>query len=281
MDERLEELEEKVEEILRKGREERRVKDEEYYEVKQLVFDNRTVRNLLKLFNKGVLNDLTWIVSSGKESVVLAGRGAGIEVAVKVHRVHTANFKRYLDYIAGDHRFVPIKDKEKLVYVWAKKEFRNLKRMWENGVNVPKPVDLAGNVVVMEFIGEGSVPAPLLREVELLESPREVRDTIIEDVRKCYLKAGLVHGDLSEYNLMYWKGKPWIIDVSQAVVLEHPLSYSLLLRDLERVVNFFKRRYGLNSIDVRELADELVRERDLLEGDKSSDTQGESGRPDR
>ncbi|MCS7102811.1 MAG: serine protein kinase RIO [Candidatus Korarchaeum sp.] len=272
MNERLEELEERVEEILRRGKEEKRIKDEEYYEVKQLVFDNRTVRNLLKLFNKGILDDLTWIVSSGKESVVLAGRGAGVEVAVKVHRVYTANFKRYLDYIVGDHRFVPVKDKEKLINTWARKEFRNLLRMWESGVNVPKPVDLAGNIVVMEFIGEGSIPAPLLREVEGLKSPREVRDAIIDDVRRCYLNAGLVHGDLSEYNIMYWKGRPWIIDVSQAVVLEHPLSYSLLLRDLERVINFFKRRYGLNSIDARELADGLVRERVLLEGDKGTDT---------
>ena len=272
MDESLEELEERVEEVLRKGREEKKVKDEEYYEVKQLVFDNRTIRNLLKLFNKGVLEDLTWIISSGKESVVLAGRGSGIEVAVKVHKVYTANFRRYLDYIVGDHRFVPVKDREKLIYIWARKEFRNLRRMWESGVSVPKPVDVAGNVVVMGFIGEGSIPAPLLKEVEGLESPREVMNAVIEEVRRCYLRAGLVHGDLSEYNLMYWKGRPWVIDVSQAVVLEHPLSYSLLLRDLERVVNFFKRRYGLNSTDAKELADELVRERGLLEGDQGSDT---------
>lgn len=272
MSDRLEELEERVEEIIKRGREERRIKDDEYYEVKQLVFDDRTVRNLLKLFNKGTLDDITWIISSGKESVVLAGRGTGTEVAVKIHRVHTANFGRYLDYIVGDHRFVPVRDREKLVYLWAKKEFRNLRRMWDSGVNVPRPIDIAGNIVVMEFIGEGSVPAPLLREVEELENPREVRDLILEDVKRCYVKAGLVHGDLSEYNLMYWRGRPWMIDVSQAVVLEHPLSYSLLLRDLERVINFFKRRYGLNSTDAREVAEGLVRERSRLEGDQGTDT---------
>lgn len=256
-----EDLEEKIEEIVRRGREDKRIKDEEYYEVKQLVFDERTVRNLLKLFNKGVLEDVTWIISSGKESVVLAGRGPGGELAVKIHRVHTANFKRYLDYIVGDHRFIPVRDREKLVYLWAKKEFRNLKRMHESGIRVPKPVDIAGNVLLMEFIGENSVPAPLLREVEELEDPERVRDAILDYVRKSYVDAGLVHGDLSEYNVMYWNREPWVIDVSQAVVIEHPLSFSLLTRDLERVISFFKRRFGIDSLDALELAEAIVRER--------------------
>jgi RIO kinase 1 len=264
-----EDIEERIERALEKG--EKRVKDEEYYEVKQLVFDERTVRNLLKLFNKGVIDDLTWIVSSGKESVVLAGRGGGIELAVKIHRVYTANFKKYLDYM--DHRFPIVRDKEKLVYLWAKKEFRNLKRMSEGGIRVPRPIDVAGNIVVMEFIGEDAAPAPLLKDIEELGSPRELRDAILEDVRKCYVKAGLVHGDLSEYNIIYWKDSHWIIDVSQAVVTEHPMSYSLLIRDLERVIMFFKRRYGIDSTDPRELADEIVKERgSRFEGDKDTDT---------
>ena len=264
-----EDIEERIERALERG--EKRIKDEEYYEVKQLVFDERTVRNLLKLFNKGVIDDLTWIVSAGKESVVLAGRGGGIELAIKIHRVYTANFKRYLDYM--DYRFPIVRDKEKLVYLWAKKEFRNLKRMAEGGVKVPKPVDIAGNIVVMEFIGEDATPAPLLKDLEELESPKGLRDAILEDVRRCYVKAGLVHGDLSEYNIIYWKNSHWIIDVSQAVVTEHPMSYSLLIRDLERVIMFFKRRYGIDSTDPKELADGIVKERgSRFEGDKDTDT---------
>ncbi|MCD6348562.1 MAG: serine protein kinase RIO, partial [Candidatus Korarchaeota archaeon] len=112
MSDRFEELEEKIERLLERDREkEKRIKDEDYFKVKQLAFDNRTIRALLKLFNKGVLDDVTWVISAGKESLILAGRGPEGELAIKIYRIYTSNFKKYLDYIIGDHRFPPIKDR--------------------------------------------------------------------------------------------------------------------------------------------------------------------------
>ncbi len=259
MSDRFEELEEKIERLLERDRgKEKRIKDEDYFKVKQLAFDNRTIRALLKLFNKGVLDDVTWVISAGKESLILAGRGPEGELAIKIYRIYTSNFKKYLDYIIGDHRFPPIKDRDKIIPLWAKKEFRNLKRLREVGVRVPKPVDVVGNVLVMEFLGENGVPAPLLKDIEDLGNPERYLEEILDCIRRAYLEADLVHGDLSEYNVMIWNDHPWIIDVSQAVVSAHPLSFSLLLRDLERVTSFFKKRYRIDVPDPSRLAEELA-----------------------
>jgi RIO kinase 1 len=254
----LDELEEKMHELLEEPEKKKRVKDSEYRKVRQLVFDERTVRILVKLFNKGVIEDFTWIVSTGKEAVVLAGKGPEGEIAIKIYKIATANFKKYLDYISFDHRFIPTGDKARIIRIWAQREFRNLARMHQVGVRVPKPIEVQGNVLVMEFIGEGGEPAPLLRDVYDMEDPEYFLSEILSYVKRIYLEAELVHGDLSEYNVMYWKGEPWIIDVSQAVPLNHPLALGMLRRDVENVTSFFKKRFGVEVPDPYEFVDELI-----------------------
>ncbi len=261
-DEGYEEIERRLERMMEEERAKRgkRLKDEEYYKVRQLVFDTRTVRALIKLFNKGVIRDITWIVSAGKEAVVMAGAGPEGDVAVKVYRIATANFRRYLDYIVGDYRFVPVRDRGRLIRLWAKKEYRNLLRLHEAGVSVPRPLAVAGNVLVMEFIGDGGFPAPLLKEVRALPDPSSTLEAVLSDVRRAFLDAELVHGDLSEYNIMYWRERHWIIDVSQAVVTLHPMAEALLRRDVERVIRFFSSRFGVRGPDPWEFVDGLIRE---------------------
>jgi RIO kinase 1 len=95
-------------------------------------------------------------------------------------------------------------------------------------------------VLIMEFIGEEGVPAPLIRDISL-EEPETVYQSLLECVKILYQKARLVHGDLSEYNIMMWEGEPVVFDVSQAVPLEHPMANKLLQRDIENLNNYFKR----------------------------------------
>ncbi len=261
-DEGYEEIERRLERMMEEeyAKRAKRLKDEEYYKVRQLVFDTRTVRALIKLFNKGVIRDITWIVSAGKEAVVMAGTGPEGDVAVKVYKIATANFRKYLDYIVGDYRFVPVRDRDRLIKLWAKKEYRNLFRLYEAGVTVPKPLAVVGNVLVMQFIGDEGFPAPLLKEVRKLPDPSSMLDAILADVRRAYLDAELVHGDLSEYNIMYWRERHWIIDVSQAVVTLHPMAEAYLRRDVERVIHFFSSRFGVKGPDPWSFVDELIRE---------------------
>jgi len=61
--------------------------------------------------------------------------------------------------------------------------------------------------------------------------------------------AGLVHGDLSEYNIMIWEEKPVICDISQAVLLDHPLSDQLLRRDIVNINNYFSE-LGVEVLDL-------------------------------
>lgn len=224
---------------------ERRIVDKDLFETVEEVFDKATVQAVLKLMRRGVVYSLKGVVSSGKESRVYWGKGrGGQDLALKIYLTSSAEFRKgMMKYILGDHRFdkgVP-KTTRKLIILWAKKEFNNLTELHKAGVSVPKPIDQYENVLVMEFIGCEGVRAPLLRETDLTtEEYATIFQQVIEDVRKAYTKAGIVHGDLSEYNVMVWDNKHYIIDVSQAVPITHPNAADLLQRDIRNIVRFFK-----------------------------------------
>src|SRR5438552_3035948 len=94
----------------------------------------------------------------------------------------------------------------------------------------------------MAFIGDGQQAAPRLSEVHLdLSTARQVwRDVQIEI--RTMLDADLVHGDLSAYNILWWRGRAVLIDFSQSVdVVTHPASRELLYRDVERTAGYFRR----------------------------------------
>ncbi|MEM3526208.1 MAG: serine protein kinase RIO [Candidatus Jordarchaeaceae archaeon] len=217
-------------------------KRSEDFETVQAVLDKRTAMILYDLINRGYLDSMKGVVSSGKESNVywatVEKDGEKRELAVKIFRTSTLDFKRIWVYIQGDPRFHRIKGNTRsVVYAWAEKEFKNLKLADEASVRVPKPIVCRGNVLVMEFIGENGVPAPKLREA-LIEDCESVFKTVFDYIVKLYRKVKLVHADLSEYNILYWNG-PVIIDVSQAVILSHPLSLDFLVRDLKNVLRYF------------------------------------------
>jgi RIO kinase 1 len=146
-----------------------------------------------------------------------------------------------LPYIEGDPRFAHVRrDTRSLIYAWAQKEFKNLQRAHEVGVRVPKPVDVKKNVLLMEFIGENGVSAPLLKEAPL-KDPEKNYQQLLTWVKQLYQKAEMVHADLSEYNIMIWEDRPVLFDVSQAVLLAHPMSSKFLRRDLENLNRYFKK----------------------------------------
>jgi len=207
------------------------------------VFDKPTLMTIYSLISRGIIDRMYGVVKSGKEAKIYwALSPKGEELAVKIYLTVTAEFKKgMLPYIKGDIRFKHVKSGTRpLIYAWAEKEFKNLLLARQAGVRVPKAYAVRNNVLVVEFIGEKGVPAPLLREVEL-ENPEEVYWELLEAVRLLYRKAELVHGDLSEYNVMFFRGKPVLFDLSQAVLLSHPLAETLLRRDLKNLNRYFGR----------------------------------------
>jgi len=221
-----------------------REKRSEEYEVLEEVFDRSTLMTIYDFMNKGTIDQIFGSVKAGKESKLYWGRDRdGSTLAIKIFLTISAEFKRggMIPYIEGDPRFAHVKrDTRSLVYAWAQKEFKNLAQATQAGVRVPKPIDVSRNVLIMEFIGEDGKSAPLLREIEV-KNPKRVYSQVLAEVKRLYKKAKLVHGDLSEYNIMVWKNQPVLFDVSQAVPLEHPMADQLIHRDLENLNHYFKR----------------------------------------
>ncbi|MCW4009656.1 MAG: serine protein kinase RIO [Candidatus Bathyarchaeota archaeon] len=208
------------------------------------VFDQSTRMVLFSFLKSGVINEVNGVVNAGKESRVYWGKTkAGEDRAVKIYLTSSAEFKKgMLRYIEGDYRFKNVKrDTRALITTWAMKEFKNLEAANNVKIRVPKPIAVERNVVIMEFIGKDGVSAPSLKE-QPPENPEKTYKQLLTYMKRLYRKAELVHGDLSEYNLMIWKGKLVMFDMSQSVPTSHPLADFLLNRDITNVNRFFSRQ---------------------------------------
>ncbi len=222
-----------------------RLKVGEDVETLEEVFDGRTLMTVMHMLNTGRLKELQGAVKAGKESRIYHGIDPkGVEVAAKIYLTSSAIFRQgRLKYIRGDPRFKDVpRDTRSLVDQWALKEFKNLELAREADLAVPKPIYVEKNVLLMEFIGKNGVPAPQLRDVRL-QAAASWYEKIIGMLRTLYDKAKLVHGDVSEYNILVPDGYPVLIDFAQAVTVEHPEAKEFLERDVENLNNYFN---GLN-----------------------------------
>lgn len=220
-----------------------REKRSEEMESLEEVFDRSTLMIVYRMLNRGYIKNIHGVVRSGKESRIYWGSGKRKNpVALKIFLTTSGEFKQgRMIYIQGDPRFKRTRmDTRSLVNLWALKEFKNLQQAKQAGVRVPSPFFVEGNVLLMEFIGRNGNPAPLLRETPL-DHPGRVYDKIAKEVRRLYQKAQLVHGDLSEYNIMMVDSDPVIFDFAQAVPPEHPMARTFLERDLMHLNGYFSK----------------------------------------
>ena len=218
-----------------------RIKDADQFKVEDSVFDEATLGALYKLVQDGHIAAFGGPLSTGKEANVYVAAADEGEVAVKVYRINASDFRSMRDYLDGDPRFEGIgSDKKKVVVAWTKKEFANLKRALAAGVRVPEPIAVQRNVLVMEFLGRDGERAHRLNEVDV-ENPETAYEVVREYMRRLY-DAGLVHGDLSEYNLVVHEGELAVLDLGQAVTVHHPNYRDFLERDCRNVASFFARQ---------------------------------------
>lgn len=233
----------KFEELERKLERFRKKKIKERIKIEEKVFDRFTLLALYELANKGYIDLLYGVIKTGKESAVFLGKKDEKNLAVKIHKVWAYDFKNILPYIEGDYRFQKLrKSRREMINLWVQKEFKNLKLAVESGIKAPKPIAYRSNILIMEFIGSNSSPAPMLKhyKLEKRESDR-IYSTILEYIRKLYHRARLVHADLSEYNILISEKEPILIDFSQAVPTSHPLANEFLVRDIRNICRFFKK----------------------------------------
>jgi RIO kinase 2 len=125
----------------------------------------------------------------------------------------------------------------------AEREFRALKLVFPHGVAVPEPISQNRHVLVM-----GMIEGAELAECKEIPEPKKILSEILLNVRRTYMKAGVIHADLSEYNVVL---KPdthvLIIDWPQYVTTDHPNTDMLLTRDIRNILGFFMRKHLLKT----------------------------------
>ncbi|MFX1277669.1 MAG: serine protein kinase RIO [Promethearchaeota archaeon] len=223
------------------------------------VFDERTVFQLNKLLTNGPLGRIEGVISAGKEAnVYLAYDQKDKEVAIKIYKIDSNTSKWMRNYIIGDPRFKKIpRNISKVIYLWASKEYKNLKRAYKADLSVPEPLYIKNNILIMEYIGFESIPAPLLKDIKNPKNPINLFNEILNFIKLLYQKAKLVHGDLSEFNILYHNQKPVIIDISQAVSIQHPKAEIYLVRDIKNIFNYFEK-LGLQMPDPKKFYYDII-----------------------
>ncbi|EJS41722.1 rio1p [Saccharomyces arboricola H-6] len=234
------------------------------------VLDPRTMRFLKSMVNRGVIADLNGCLSTGKEANVyhaFAGTGKApvideetgqyevletdgprAEYAIKIYKTSILVFKDRERYVDGEFRFRNSRSQHnprKMIKIWAEKEFRNLKRIHQSGViPAPKPIEVKNNLLVMEFLSRGNgFASPKLKDYPYRDREEifHYYHTMVAYMRLLYQVCRLVHADLSEYNTIIHSGKLYMIDVSQSVEPEHPMSLDFLRMDIKNVNLYFEK----------------------------------------
>ncbi|PVX24199.1 MAG: serine/threonine protein kinase [Candidatus Bathyarchaeum sp.] len=168
------------------------------------------------------------------------------QVALKFHRIGRTSFKKTKIKRNYTTKYTYTPDWHHQSRIAAKKEYTALKLLYAKGVAVPEPIKQTRHVLVMRMI-DG---AEIYRFPELSD-PQAVYDEILVNVKRTYQEVNMIHGDLSTYNILLQPNQHvLIIDWPQNVSTAHPNAKELLERDIQNVLAFFKRKYGLkNSLE--------------------------------
>jgi RIO kinase 1 len=213
--------------------------------------------------NQGLITGIHARLTSGKEATVYCCRAHPSMnrkfLAAKVYREHAARSIRRGLYFEGRERIIKSRElraiangsefgHQVMAGMWMCAEYEYLQQLFEVGADVPKPHAMCDRVILMDYIGNGDSPAPHLNGVDLDEATAHRYFRYVLDNIEIMLSENLVHGDLSPYNILVWKDKPWIIDMPQAVdVRFNRNAFELLRRDLANICGFF----GQNGVKSR------------------------------
>ena len=239
------------------------------------------LQSLSDFYRQEFITDVLAMVRGGKEASVYrcsTRPGLGVDLlAAKVYRPRQfrqlRNDKMYREGRAiltadgkeakeTDHRLMRAIGKKSDFGVqvehtsWLMYEFNTLKTLYAAGAAVPKPYAVAENAILMDYIGNEEMAGPTLSTVELGRD--EARELFEETMRNIELMLvhGMIHGDLSAYNILYWEGKITLIDFPQVSSSQgNSQSHFILKRDIERVCSYFAEK----GVRAAENSDEIMR----------------------
>jgi RIO kinase 1 len=243
--------------------------------------------SIQSFYEQNLIRDVLYLVKGGKEANVYcceAGTAApeGVEVlAAKVYRPRAFRNLRN-DHMYREGRAVLTSEgraaknsDQRLMRALGKKtdfgaqvqhtswlmhEYTTLERLSRAGLPVPTPLAASDNAVLMSYFGSRSGAAPTLSEVGLeTEDAVPLFEEMVRSMASM-LQAGVIHGDLSAYNLLFWEGTLHIIDFPQVTDPEsNPNAYSIFARDVARVFEYFERQGVHSDRDMDTLTQDLWR----------------------
>jgi RIO kinase 1 len=213
----------------------------------------RVPEGLHSLVDAGIIEEVIRPLLSGKEAEVFLVMAGGRERVAKVYKqAHLRSFKNRADYTEGrsgrnsrDRRAIAKRSRygrERDEEAWRSAEVDVIHRLWAAGVRVPEPYNYMDGVLIMELVQSAGAPAPRLGELVLSPArAREVFELLLGEVVKM-LCAGVVHADLSDFNILMSDGGPVIIDFPQAVdPASNGAAKKLLARDVDNLQRFLAR----------------------------------------
>jgi RIO kinase 2 len=211
------------------------VRESLHYLGYQINFDAYDLLALSDLVKRNRVKSIGDQIGVGKESVVYEALGE-IPLAIKFHRQGRTSFKHVRRL--RDH----LKDKPKVPWLYAaalaaRHEFQVMEKLYPV-VSIPRPIGVSRHALAMEFVS-----GPQLNKITLSD-PEDGLNMILDEVGRAF-RLGIIHADLSEFNIMIAESGPKIIDWPQAVPVTHPHAQELLERDLRNVLRFFERKYRI------------------------------------
>ncbi len=239
------------------------------------------MQSLKSLYDQALIADVLALVRGGKEASVYcceADESTGQDLLVaKVYRPRMFRqlrndrmYRQGRDIIMADGLRLNDSDEREMRAIakntafgqkvrhtsWLMHEYTTLKQLYAAGAAVPRPWAIGDNVILMEYIGDDDMAAPMLNTIRL--DPDEVEPLFDEVMRnvEVMLQNNWIHGDLSAYNILYWEGKITLIDFPQVTdSRSNPHAHFILQRDIVRICEYFAQQ-GLQRNPVT-LADEL------------------------
>jgi RIO kinase 1 len=232
------------------------MKSKEEWKVYGNVFSKHSLELLFKLSSQGYFEELESSVSVGKEANVFTAVTKDNErIIAKIYRLENVNFKQMYDYLVTDPRYVnTARNSRRIVFTWTQREYRNL-MIAREVIKVPKPIAFKNNIVLMEFIGHHD-PAPELKN-HPPKDPKKFYKKIIDNMKKLF-KKGLIHGDLSPFNILNHDEEPIFIDFSQSTMKDADNAQELLRRDIKNICNHFRKHFEIDEKEEEKIYKEIT-----------------------
>jgi RIO kinase 1 len=226
---------------------------------------------IASFYDEGFITEVLFPVKSGKEATVYCAKAhpgrPEYYYALKLYRplAHRA-FRNDALYQEGrfgqetrEVRAMRTKTRKGRMFQfgsWLAHEYATLQILHEAGAGVPRPFAAGAHGLLLEFIGDGITPAPMLAAIRLeAQEARQLLERLLANVA-ILLACNVVHGDLSAYNILYWRGRAVIIDLPQAADARvNPNARTLLARDVANLCRYFARQ-GVPA-DCCAIADDL------------------------